>query len=111
MMPEKYQPIIDFLKEAFPFFTTFVLSIWGGTVSHIQRLRKSKRKFTFGPEYVMDIVICSFAGLLTYFFCMYANIDGWLQAILISISAHMGTRAIASFESLHNRIFNWKDSQ
>ena len=110
MMPEK-QPneFLEALRVAFPFISTFLLSIWGGTVSHIQKLRRTKRKFVMGSEYFMDIIICSFAGLLTYFFCMYANIEGWMQAILISISAHMGTRAIASFESLHNRLFSFKE--
>lgn len=110
MMPEKHpNEIIEAFRVAFPFIYTFLLSIWGGTVSHIQKLRKTQRKFKLGSEYWMDIIICSFAGLLTYFSCMYAGIEGWMQAILISISAHMGTRAIASFESLHNRIFNFKD--
>lgn len=109
-MPEKQtNEFMDLFRAVFPFLTTFLLSIWGGTVSHIQRIRKAKRNFTLGPEYWMDIVICSFAGLLTHFFCEYANVDGWLRAILISISAHMGTRAIASFESLHRHFFTVKE--
>lgn len=105
-MPEKQAPeLFELLKAGFPFLTTFILSLWGGTVSHIQKIRRAKKKFTLGPEYWMDIIICSFAGLLTHFFCQYANVDGWLQAILISISAHMGTRAIASFETLHKNFF------
>jgi len=110
MMPEKQaNEFLEALRVAFPFLSTFALSIWGGTVSHIQKLRRTKRKFVMGSEYFMDLIICSFAGTLTYFLCMYANIEGWMQAILISISAHMGTRAIASFESLHNRLFNFKE--
>ena len=106
-MPEKQaNEFMDLFRAVVPFLTTFLLSIWGGTVSHIQRIRKDQRNFTLGSEYWMDIVICSFAGLLTYFFCEYANVFGWLRAILISISAHMGTRAIASLESFHNRFFS-----
>lgn len=74
-------------------------------MSHIQKLRKNSWSFKWG-EYWYDIIICSFAGLLTHFFCKYANVDGWLSAILISISAHMGTRAISKFERFHSKIFD-----
>ena len=64
-MPEKQaNEFMELFRAVFPFLTTFLLSIWGGTVSHIQRIRKAKRNFTLGPEYWMDLVICSFAGLL-----------------------------------------------
>lgn len=109
MIDKQAPDFFDMVKACFPFLTTFILSLWGGTVSHIQKIRKAKRKFTIGQEYWMDIIICSFAGLLTHFFCQYASVDGWLQAILVSISAHMGTRAIASFESLHRRFFSSKE--
>lgn len=100
--------LMDLGKALFPYFTTFILSIWGGTVSHIERLKKDKRNFAINSEYWMDMIICTFAGLVTYFICMWSNIDGWLQAVLISISSHMGTRALASFETIHRRLFNWK---
>ena len=108
-MPEKESQvaaeIIELLKTYLPFLTTLLLSFWGGTVSHIQKLRKNSAKFKW-QEYWYDLIICSFAGLLTHFFCMYANIDGWLSAILISISAHMGTRAISKFERFHSKILD-----
>lgn len=103
--PQAVASMVDQLKSYLPFLTTLLLSFWGGTVSHIQKLRKNSASFKW-REYWYDIIICSFAGLLTHFFCRYANIDGWLSAILISISAHMGTRAISKFERLHSKILD-----
>lgn len=108
-MPEKESQLaadaIELIKTYLPFLSTILLSFWGGTVSHIQKLRKTSAEFKW-REYWFDIIICSFAGLLTHFFCRYANIDGWLSAILISISAHMGTRAISKFERIHSKVLD-----
>ena len=102
--------IFELVKTYLPFISTIGLSVWGGTVSHIQKLRRNATAFKWS-EYIYDLIICSFAGLLTYFFCQYANIDGWLSAILISVSAHMGTRAISKFERMHSRILDSDSSE
>lgn len=103
-MPEKQiNEFLESLRTAFPFITTIFLSFWGGTVFHIQKLRKAGKKFGWS-DYWFDIIVCSFAGMLTHFFCKFAVLDEWMSVILISISAHMGTRAIAGFERLHSRI-------
>jgi hypothetical protein len=108
-MPEKETQIISDLaamvKPYLPFLTTILLSIWGGTVSHIQKLRKTSAKFKW-QDYWFDIIICSFAGVLTHFFCKYASVDEWLSAILIAISGHMGTRTIYRFERMHSKILD-----
>lgn len=105
-MPEKdlANITVEWLKNFLPYLSTFLLSCWGGIVSYIQRIRIHSRKFSF-KELSFDLVISSFAGLLTHFFCEYSNVSGSMSAILIAVSGHMGTRAIASFEQLRNRIF------
>ena len=42
----------------------------------------------------LDLVVCSFAGLLAFFICQSMGVDGWKSAVVISITAHEGTRAI-----------------
>lgn len=107
-MPEKqtdtYVAISEFFKNVWPFVWTFLLSSWGGVVSHIQRMRMTHSKFNI-RELAFDLIISSFAGLLTYMFCSYSKINGEMSAILIAISGHMGTRAIAGFERMRDRIF------
>lgn len=96
--------LIEVAKQCSPFVSTFVLSAWGGVVSHIQRMRETKSVFR-PKELAFDLIISSFAGLLTYMFCKSAKLDGEMSAILIAVSGHMGTRAIAGFEQLRNRVF------
>ena len=110
-MPEKTSEfLLDWFRQAAPYFTTFALSAWGGFVYHIQRLRKGKRKFKM-KELCFDLVVSSFAGLLTYYFCQAAGVSETMSAVLIAISGHMGTRAIAGFETLYARIVGTKGEE
>ena len=107
-MPEKDLQntalIGEFFKQLLPYLSTLFLSCWGGIVSYIQRLRIHRSRFNW-KDLTFDLVISSFAGLLTHFFCEYSNVGGSMSAILIAVSGHMGTRAIASFEKMRDRIF------
>ena len=94
----------QFFRDVLPFITTTFLSCFGGLVSYIQRMRIRKVKFSF-IDLTFDLVISSFAGFLTYLLCQYSHIEGAMASILIAISGHMGTRAIASFEILRDRLF------
>lgn len=102
-MPEKDPNLADMLRQLLPYVTTLVLSCWGGFVSYIQRLRVHARKFSW-RELGFDLIISSFAGLLTHLLCQYSHIDGYMSSVLIAISGHMGTRAIASFERIRDRV-------
>lgn len=109
-MPEKdlINVSAEWLKNVLPYISTLLLSCWGGIVSYIQRIRIHSRKFSV-KELSFDLIISSFAGLLTHFFCEYSNVSGAMSAILIAVSGHMGTRAIASFEKMRDRIFGIAD--
>lgn len=103
-MPQKDPLNAEWLRQSLPYLSTLFLSCWGGVVHHIQRLRTGKRKFNW-HELFFDLAISSFAGLLTHFLCDMASIEGAKAALLIAISGHMGTRAIASFEKFRDRVF------
>ena len=107
-VPEKDAQIMEWVRQVLPYLSTLFLSCWGGIVSYIQRLRIKSAKFSW-RELSFDLLISSFAGLLTHFFCEYSNVSGSMSAILIAISGHMGTRAIASFEKMRDRIFGLHD--
>lgn len=102
--PNSAEYIVEWLKAMLPYISTILLSTWGGVVHHIQRIRATKISFNW-RELLFDIAVSSFAGILTYFFCQSAGIEGPKAALLIAISGHMGTRAISSFQTLHERIF------
>ena len=107
-MPEKDPNntalFVEWLRQFMPYLSTFFLSTWGGVVNPITTLRSVRKEFQL-KELIFDLVVSSFAGLLTHFFCEYSNVGGSMSAILIAVSGHMGTRAIAGFEKMRDRIF------
>ncbi len=104
-MSEKLPDDVELLKQMLPYLVAFFLSCWGGVVHHIQRLQKSGKAFSW-RDFCFDLLVSSFAGLLTYFLCDWAHIQGPIAALLIAVSGHMGTRSIASFYKLHDKIFD-----
>jgi len=99
--------VIEQLKLAMPYITTILLATFGGIVNHITTMRKKKAAFKV-RELAFDIIVSTFAGLITFYFCEAASIDGPLSAALIAISGHMGTRAIAGFEIVYTRLVGIK---
>ncbi|MFY9326499.1 MAG: phage holin family protein [Georgfuchsia sp.] len=93
----------DAIGDLLPWLSTIALSAWGGAVQYAQRVRQGE-KFSW-PMLTIDIVISSFAGVLTWFMCEAGDIHGPMAAVLIAISGHMGTRAIASLVTIRERIF------
>lgn len=112
-MPEKdpnnAAHFVEWMRQIMPYISTFFLSTWGGIVNHITKLRNGKKKFQF-KELVFDLVVSTFAGLITFYFCRAANVSETMSAVLIAISGHMGTRAIAGFETIYRRVVNIKES-
>lgn len=102
--------LFSVLKEALPYISTIFLASWGGTVAYIQRLKIKTRPFSY-KELLYDIIISSFAGYLTYLFCLYAGVPGPVASLLIAISGHMGARALAKFERLRDTILGFKDDE
>ena len=112
-MPEKDPNntalFVEWLRQFMPYLTTFFLSTWGGVVNHITTLRSGRKKFQL-KELIFDIVVSTFAGLITFYFCRSAGISETMSAVLIAISGPMGTRAIAGFETVYRRIIGAKES-
>ena len=112
-MPEKDPNntalFVEWMRQFMPYLTTFFLSTWGGVVNHITALRSGRKKFQL-KELIFDLVVSTFAGLITFYFCRSAGISETMSAVLIAISGHMGTRAIAGFETFYRRIIGAKES-
>ena len=101
---------VEWMRQIMPYISTFFLSTWGGVVNHITKLRNGKKKFQ-AKELVFDLVVSTFAGLITFYFCRAASVSETMSAVLIAISGHMGTRAIAGFETLYKRVIGIEDDE
>lgn len=107
--PSSTTYFVESIRQGMPYITTVFLACWGGAVQHIQKLRTGKR-FVL-KEFFFDLFTSAFAGLLTHFACESAGIGGSQAAMLIAVSGHMGTKAIASLETLHQKIFPNEESK
>jgi hypothetical protein len=93
-MPEKDPSNYALITYAW----VFLLSAWGGLVSYISKVKAGEaRAFNFA-ELIGELVISSFAGMLTFLLCEAAGLNDLLTAALVGICGHMGSRAIFMFE-------------
>ena len=88
----------DLWQKLLPWAYALILSLWGGTVQYANRVRNGKKhRWT---DLFLDLLVCSFSGLLSFFACNIGEVSGWQMAICVSISAHEGPRAIALMTNL-----------
>lgn len=85
-----------------------LLSIWGGVVNFIQRLRRGEAKAHNIVELIGEVVISAFVGVVTFYLCELSNFPQILTAALVAISGHMGTRALFVFERAIEKIIKNK---
>ena len=81
------------------------LSVWGGVVNFIQRVKQGESQRWSITELFGEIVISAFAGIITFYLCEASQIDPLITAALVGISGHMGSRAIFLFEKFAKRRF------
>lgn len=86
-----------------PLAYVIVLSFWAGTAQTIRRVRGGEIPYFSIREWIGDIVLSGFIGVVTYFFCKYVQMNEYLAIVCVSISAHMGARSIAIFEKALGR--------
>lgn len=76
------------------------LSILGGTAHNVAKIKNGTIKRFSLPEWVGDITIAGFIGVITFYLCEYAKFPPELTAASVGIASHMGTRAIVIFERM-----------
>lgn len=87
----------------FPLITylwVFALSIWGGVVNNIRKLKNGTLKRFSLAELIGDIFISGFIGIMTFYLCEYAGFEQLLTAFLVGITSHMGTKGLTVLEDL-----------
>ena len=95
-MPEKDPSNYEFMT----YLWVVGLSAWGSVVQVLRRATSDMPLAKKVQFIVAEIIISTFAGMVTFFLCEWSNLDKMLAAALIAISGHMGARAIILTETL-----------
>lgn len=86
------------VQDNLPWLYAILLSVWGGLVQYAGKVRSGEPPSW--SNIIADLLICSFAGLTAFFICNTQGVDGWHMALIVSISAHEGPKAIAAWSKL-----------
>jgi len=76
------------------------LSSWGGIVGYIRRVKSRNLAHFSLAELIGEMVISGFVGVMTFYLCESAKIEGVFAAALVGISGHMGSRALYFLEAI-----------
>lgn len=79
------------------------LSLLGGLVSWIQKVRSNKIPPWSLLYLVGELCISAFAGFLCYLLCDTAGLSTKFTMCLVGVAGHMGARAIKAFETMAER--------
>jgi hypothetical protein len=79
------------------------LSLLGGLVSWIQRVRAGLIPPWSLLSLVGELCTSAFSGFLCYLLCDTAGLSVKLTMCLVGVAGHMGTRAIKAFETMAER--------
>jgi CHASE2 domain-containing sensor protein len=91
-------PKDPFSYPAVAYLWVIVWSAAGGIVSFRQKmLRGDARAFNM-VEFIGEVTTSSFVGVISFWLCEYSEVPKLLEAVIIAVSGHMGTRAIFIFE-------------
>lgn len=103
--------MIDKDPMSYPLLTylwVFALSMWGGVVHFIQRLKRGEAKAHNIVEFIGEIVISAFVGVITFYLCELSEFPQILTAALVAVSGHMGTRSLFFFEKVLEKVIQNK---
>lgn len=93
-MPSKDPLNYSLLTYAWVMF----LALFGGCASFMQKVKTGTvHRFSI-TEFVGELVISGFAGLMTFFLCEAGDFQPSLSAVMIGMAGHMGSRAIFLLE-------------
>lgn len=81
----------------------------GGIVSFRQKMKRGDVRAFNIIEFVGELITSAFVGVLAFWICEYSEVPKLLEAVIISISGHMGTRAIFLFEQYMSKKFGVSD--
>jgi acyl-CoA synthetase (AMP-forming)/AMP-acid ligase II len=71
-----------------------VLSLWGGFVNYLSRFKAGVLKRFNIVELLIELVICSFAGVTIGFIALSFNVNPLMSYALAAIAGHAGGRTV-----------------
>ena len=83
----------------------FILAIalLGGLVGWYAKVRRGEAAPWNVMQLTGELCTSAFAGLLAFWLCEYWSMPPALEAALVGVAGHMGTRAITAFEEFAQR--------
>lgn len=75
-----------------------LIGVLGGVSGYLRKLKNNYARFSIA-EIVGECIISCLVALITFWLCEAAHIEKALQAAIIGICSHMGSRAIFQFEN------------
>jgi len=92
----------EYLRQAIAgievYVLAFLVSVLGGTVSYLSKVRTNGQKAFSVVELIGEWVTSGFAGLMTAYVCVAAGLSFELTAAFAGIAGHAGGRAISILE-------------
>jgi len=92
------------MKEFFGNISEYAAVVWfvilamlGGTANYTSKIKERGVTFSI-TEWLGELVISGFAGLMTYYICISLNVGTAMTAAACGICGHMGGRAIFLIE-------------
>ena len=96
------------LTEMWPWIWVSLLSIAGGITSYIRKMKTGLIKRFSVMEFIGEIFVAFFVGLVTMLFCQWAEYPMLLTGGIVGLAAHMGSRALFVAEVIFSRkIAKW----
>lgn len=80
-----------------------LLSVWGGLVTHILRIRQDGKAFIW-REAFLQVTVSGFAGMLSMLLCWHLTAPVPLAGFMAGISGYMGSRALSILENRANKL-------
>jgi len=77
----------------------------GGAANFFQRVRDGMTEKWSVFEFIGELVISAFTGIVTFYLCEAADLPPLVTAAFVGISGHMGSRAIMILENYLKRKF------
>ncbi|QAZ38421.1 hypothetical protein C1M51_02735 [Methylibium sp. Pch-M] len=79
------------------------VSLLGGIAAFYTKVRKGEVDATSITAFIGEMATSALAGLLTFWFCEYLNLQPVLTAAVVGMAGHMGARGIAWAEGALRR--------
>jgi hypothetical protein len=88
------------VRELLPHIWMLAISLLGGVASFARKVKAGVARWLNISEFIGELLISAFSGLLTYWICRRGNLDQYLTAAAVGMSGHMGARALLLIEQL-----------